>query len=265
MSKKRTPAQTTTNAETFKPLTADQAAEFPRPADGKWGLDGYGVHHLQWTAANGKPVMAPGDGFLVMGSKRSMRPKPSWLPDKWEINTFPAGWTPAHLAAWFDFAHRLASNPESRSEARPMYFPTHATLLLHARSIARHLGRRLPATAVSDNLDGNLDALAELRRVCCGPAEVKSDTPPHDSTATLAAVSKPGKLILGALLKYYPTLQTIEEICKELKDGLSERTVGPELKTLIKAGLAERPKGKGKGATLTPAGKAQVEKFPASR
>jgi hypothetical protein len=89
-----------------------------------------------------------------------------------------------------------------------------------------------------------------------------SEPPPTDATATPPAVSKIGKLILAALLKHYPTLQTIEEICDEVKGDSSERTIGPELKTLIiKDGLAERPRGPRKGAWLTPAGKALAEKL----
>jgi DNA-binding HxlR family transcriptional regulator len=75
-------------------------------------------------------------------------------------------------------------------------------------------------------------------------------------------VSKPGKLILGALLKNFPTLQSIEEICGTLQDKLSDKTVGRELKELIRAGLVVRPK-KLRGATLTPEGKVLAEKYSA--
>jgi len=103
-------------------------------------------------------------------------------------------------------------------------------------------------TAVYDEVYPPFDAAAEQ------PA------PPRPSDSLTPAVSKSGKLILAALLKHYPTLQSIEEIRDET--DLSDRTVGPELKTLITDGLAARPKGKGKGATLTATGKALAERIP---
>ena len=77
-------------------------------------------------------------------------------------------------------------------------------------------------------------------------------------------VSKASASILK-VLHTHPTLLTIEEICGYLKDTLADRTIGPELKRLIDAGLAARPQGKRKGATLTPAGKALAEKLPAQK
>jgi hypothetical protein len=96
-------------------------------------------------------------------------------------------------------------------------------------------------------------------------ALVELKTPP-DSMATKAHISKPGKLILAALLKHFPTLQTIEEICDAIPDKmqLSTRTIGPELKKLIRDGLAYRPDGERKGATLTATGKALAEKLSPS-
>jgi len=52
------------------------------------------------------------------------------------------------------------------------------------------------------------------------------------------AVSKPGRLVLSALLNHYPTLQSIEEICGTLGGKWSERTVGSVLKALIEDDLA---------------------------
>lgn len=83
---------------------------------------------------------------------------------------------------------------------------------------------------------------------------------PETEKLSPPVVSRLGTQILAALLKHYPKLRTIEEISEEV--GFSERTIGPELKTLIEDRLAERPKGKGKGATLTPTGKALAERFP---
>jgi hypothetical protein len=93
-----------------------------------------------------------------------------------------------------------------------------------------------------------------------GP-EPATDTPPVNDPM----LNKPGKLILAALLKHYPTLQTIEEISEELKNSLSDRTIGPELKKLIDARLAVRPNGERKGATLTPDGKTLAEKLSSAR
>jgi hypothetical protein len=98
--------------------------------------------------------------------------------------------------------------------------------------------------------------LADKARVA-NKAEPKSETPP-------AAVSKPGELILAALLKHYPKLQTIEQIYDEVKGNVSERTIGPELTKLIADGLAYRPRGKRKGAMLTSNGKALAEKLSTS-
>jgi hypothetical protein len=89
--------------------------------------------------------------------------------------------------------------------------------------------------------------------------------PPESTAPPLAAVSKPGKLILAALLKSYPTLQTIDKIAETIpeKDQISERTIGPELDKLIDNGLAERPQGRGKGAILTTKGKSLAERLAA--
>ncbi len=90
------------------------------------------------------------------------------------------------------------------------------------------------------------------------PAEVESrvtDPPP--------AVTVPGKLILGVLLECHPELRSIEAICERLQDQLSERTIGPELNNLIGAGLALRPDGRRKGATLTLPGKDLAERISA--
>jgi hypothetical protein len=85
--------------------------------------------------------------------------------------------------------------------------------------------------------------------------------PPANPNPTLDPVSKHGKPILAALLKHYPTLQTIDEIYSEVKGKVSERTIAPELNKLIDAKLAHRPHGQKKGATLTPAGKTLAERL----
>jgi hypothetical protein len=135
----------------------------------------------------------------------------------------------------------------------------------------------VPGNPVHDSDLGRLEFQRELRdqaNCCALLAEVirtgddadfmeKLSPTPADSSPT-PAVSKSGKVILAALLKQYPMLQTIEEICDEVRGYVSERTIGPELNQLIDAGLAERPQGERKGATLTPTGKALAENLSAS-
>jgi hypothetical protein len=87
---------------------------------------------------------------------------------------------------------------------------------------------------------------------------------PLPDRASTTPVSKNGALVLGALLRQYPTLRTIEEIHEDLEHKLSERTIGPELQKLIHDGLAERPPCGRSGATLTPEGKTLAENLSAN-
>jgi hypothetical protein len=59
--------------------------------------------------------------------------------------------------------------------------------------------------------------------------------------------------ILRALDKYAPQLRDNYDL--EGDTNTTRKTIGPRLTTLIEQGLAERPKGPRKGATITSAGK----------
>src|SRR4051794_9157196 len=55
---------------------------------------------LAWENRHGKQVLNQTDGFLLMFGREDA----TWLPDGWTADVFPAGWTPAHLRRWFDYA-----------------------------------------------------------------------------------------------------------------------------------------------------------------
>jgi hypothetical protein len=80
------------------------------------------------------------------------------------------------------------------------------------------------------------------------PVTTLTDSPP---------ISKPGEVILRVLLKDRPKCFTIDAIvseCNKIGEYFSDKTIRRELTLLIDLGLAARPRGKRRGATLTPAG-----------
>jgi hypothetical protein len=104
------------------------------------------------------------------------------------------------------------------------------------------------------------------RRMVTGLSE--ENTPLADSPATPTtdspAINKSGELILKVLLEHYPRCLTIQEVLRACAE-LSDRTIGPELNSLIRARLAHRPKGSRSGATLTDAGRNLARKLDASK
>jgi len=97
----------------------------------------------------------------------------TWLPEGWTVAVFPAGWTPAHLEAWFDYALSSARNddfsnargdiPHDSDKSSP-YAPTPRELVTHAHLIVRHLGFPNAAAELRVPMD-RAGCLAELRDV----------------------------------------------------------------------------------------------------
>src|SRR5262245_55008804 len=95
----------------------------PAPADGRLvialeppSIDGWAemvggskalprCEHLAmaWTNRCGEEVVHPTDGYLLMGCQGEA----TWLPEGWEMDVFPTGWTLAHLEQWFRYAFRI--------------------------------------------------------------------------------------------------------------------------------------------------------------
>jgi pyrimidine deaminase RibD-like protein len=119
---------------------------------------------LLWTNARGEQVLSPTGEGLLLGHHRG---EATWLPDGWEMDVFPAGWTLAHVEAWFNLALNFAKveprgDIPAGSDASPSYLPTPRGLVTHAHLIVRHLG--LPNS--SGEPRGVLDragCIAELR------------------------------------------------------------------------------------------------------
>jgi hypothetical protein len=83
-------------------------------------------------------------GYLL-GSGKEHAP---WLPEGWEINLFPTGWTLPHLEKWFTSALSMAGDSERNnnrvdippgSDDSPPYFPTPRSFVTHAHLILRYL------------------------------------------------------------------------------------------------------------------------------
>jgi hypothetical protein len=87
-------------------------------------------------------------------------------------------------------------------------------------------------------------------------------------TGAEVGISKNDELILGVLLRAGSKLLHVEDVGRELrlaKAGLSDVVIKNTLGRLIKRGLAHRPQGERKGATLTGAGKSAMPKTPLSK
>jgi hypothetical protein len=124
-----------------------------------------------------KEVWESTDGYLVMGYFK----KAVWLPEGWEIGTFPAGWLMPHLEAWFEYAIFMAGLERGDlprdAEKGPALCPAPRQLVAHAYMIVRHL--RLPNSPVEPcgpmtpaGCEGQLrEVLHFLRRAIQQPAE----------------------------------------------------------------------------------------------
>jgi hypothetical protein len=123
---------------------------------------------IVWRNRRGKEIILPTDGYLVMGSQKEA----TWLPEGWRMDVYPAGWAPAHLERWFDYAFTMVEEVNAderhdippRSDRSPPYAPTSRGLVTHAHLIVRHL--RLPGSPTEPRgpMD-RLGCLAELRDV----------------------------------------------------------------------------------------------------
>jgi hypothetical protein len=153
--------------EVLRDATADEVRQMPPPAAGRYvialdppTLDGIAEHQgvrryvprrehlaLQWTNTRGVEVLHQLDGLgcLLWGC----RVDATWLPEGWAMDVLPAGWTLAHLEAWFGYALGMARGDEFNNtrggipldwDISPAYAPTPRGLVTHAHLIVRHLG-----------------------------------------------------------------------------------------------------------------------------
>jgi hypothetical protein len=120
---------------------------------------------LAWTDENGHEIVRSTDGFLV----GSCHAQAQWLPDSWEMEVFPAGWTLPHLEAWFTYAIRVARIPDrpdltGRSNPDQADIPNPRGLVAHAHLILRHLA--IPASPKEPKIAiDQPGCIAELREV----------------------------------------------------------------------------------------------------
>ena len=201
----------------FEPAKPEEVARLPTPAAGQLGFvchagDDHGSPVLQWTGRNGEVVWGKiPDGLLVIGDPA----KATWIPQGWELETYPAGWTPAHLEAWFRYAVFVAQHPLPRrqrrdplpwrDERRP-YYPLPRSLVHHAYLIADHLQQKppTPEAQVPTDIDGTLAALADLRRLLIAPSaagvEQRAAEQENRSADTQPELKEREKEVLRALL-----------------------------------------------------------------
>ncbi len=147
--------------EFLREAPADQVSQYPPPAAGRFVIALDPPAHdpraelrgeerilsrneclaIQWEDSQGKQVLHPTDGFLLGHCQRDA----TWLPDGWEMDVFPAGWTLPHLESWFGYALEMAkiegrSDIQPGSDHSPACVPTPRGLVAHAHLIVRHLG-----------------------------------------------------------------------------------------------------------------------------
>src|SRR5262249_45380644 len=104
-----------------------------------------------------------------------------------------------------------------------------------------------------------VDARADLVEASCPqtPLTFEPATPPTSLETKVdfepvqgnPALAEEDKRILRALAAKRPRLQTQDQI--EIESRVSRRTICERMKTLLKAGLAVRPKGPKSGTTIT--------------
>jgi hypothetical protein len=98
---------------------------------------------LAWKNGLGREVLHQLDrsGCLLMSCQHDA----TWLPEGWEMDVFPTGWTLPHLESWFEYALGMAKREDRGdippgSDRSPKYAPTPRGLVTHAHLIVRHLG-----------------------------------------------------------------------------------------------------------------------------
>jgi hypothetical protein len=153
---------------------------------------------LLWKNGRGEDVLHDLDhsGCLLMGCQRDA----TWLPEGWDMDVFPTGWTLPHLEHWFTYALCIAGMEDRGdippgSEKSPSYAPTPRGLVTHAHLILRHLGLpgAPPEPRVAMDRQGCLaelrDLLAFFRRQLRPSDETTAPQPDRDRPA---GATKPG-------------------------------------------------------------------------
>jgi hypothetical protein len=173
--------------EILQDAPAEQVSHLPAPAVGRWvialdppTLDGFAelrgetryvprLAHLAllWENDRGKEVLHQLDvsGCLLMGCQNDA----TWLPDGWEMDVFPTGWSLPHLEVWFAYALEMAKMDDRKdipagSDRSPPYAPTPRGLVSHAHLIVRHLSLPDPPNEPRGTMD-RAGCIAELRDV----------------------------------------------------------------------------------------------------
>jgi hypothetical protein len=133
--------------------------------DGESGERSASEFALAWTNRHGEEVVTRAcvyrNGGMLLSYKQD---EATWLPEGWELNDFPAGWSLAHLDAWLDFAECMVKDSDFR-DVEPRWLPYPRNLVAHAHMIVRHLkleGCWQEPRAGIDR-DGCLAELRELR------------------------------------------------------------------------------------------------------
>lgn len=164
---------------------ADQVEQLPTPAAGRFVIalapptvDGWAEMRgetryiaggeylaLLWENLRGERVLHPTDGIVLMYGREHAY----WLPDGWEMDVFPIGWTLPHLEGWFSYAFDIAKMEDrgdirAGSEKSPSYAPTPRGLVTHAHLMVRHLGLAGSPTEPRGPMD-RAGCLGELRDI----------------------------------------------------------------------------------------------------
>lgn len=104
----------------------EQFGPLPQPITGRFVVDPDPERPrlcLAWQRSDGLWVIHPVsiDGLLVLRGRQEA----TWLPEDWTMETYPAGWDPCHIEAWFK--HAIYIMRESRN---PRDLVDHAHLIL---------------------------------------------------------------------------------------------------------------------------------------
>jgi hypothetical protein len=190
----------------------------------------------------------------------------TWLPERWELGTYPAGYTWPHVEAWFAFAEAVLNGvqrsgggewPSGNELGAPALSPR--GLIIHAHLLLRHPRLANALTNIPPEPHGPLtleQCHAELLKVrdflraAIGPPP-PDEFPPLDGTHLR---------ILEWCLRHHPAVQTH----RNLENGGcgARSTIGPAIEYLITHGLLARLLGDNKGVGITPRGRAALAKLP---
>lgn len=172
--------------------------------------------------------------------------------------TLQPEWDGEHYASYHDLARAipgkvalLLSLSESNVRSGP-YPPSINDLICRLRDPAggwTRVGAGLMQEAARAPL--------EVERPAIGEAE--PDAGERTATGDGVSIDAAELEILRGLKATEPVLQTTAEL--EAATGISRKTVGDKLATLIEFGLASRPRGKSKGATTTADGSKLVDRL----